>query len=112
MVIRDRIMSMVRGDDEEFSLSIKISEQRLELGEGDILKFTVRKTPLSKEKLIYKEVSEFSEGNALFIIDSKDTQELDFGEYVYDIELTRENGKIKTLVNCSCFIIEEEVTYG
>ena len=34
-----------------------------------------------------------------------------FGEYVYDVQVTRGDGRVKTLVPKSRFTLEEEITH-
>ena len=39
----------------------------------------------------------------------EDTKPLAFGEYVYDIELTKANGDVDTFIACACMKIMREV---
>ncbi|MFA6873510.1 MAG: hypothetical protein WCQ86_05975 [Bacteroidaceae bacterium] len=43
------------------------------------------------------------------ILDPLDTKDLDFGRYVYDIELTKENGEVDTFITKAVMKITEEV---
>jgi hypothetical protein len=45
----------------------------------------------------------------LLVIYPEDTKELEFGSYVYDIQLTKANGDIDTFITASKFKITAEV---
>ena len=61
--------------------------------------------------MLYKKVTEFVDGKALITIHPEDTAELKFKTYVYDIQLTRANGQVQTIVKPSQFVVGSEVTY-
>ena len=65
---------------------------------------------LNQTKIIERIITEFDDGEAL-IINPQDINDLRFASYVYDIQLTRENGMVKTIIPPSQFIITGEVTY-
>lgn len=103
-------ISMVRGDSE--AIYVKCSEQPFEI--GDIIEFTVRKK-VDTEQLIHIIVDEFEpeDNNAAYIeIKPSDTSELKFGDYVYDIQLTRANGWVTTVIPTAKFTLKTEVTYN
>lgn len=103
-------MSMVRGDSE--ALIVKCSDDPFV--DGDTIEFTVRKR-VKSEKVIHKTVTEFEEdedGAAYIEILPEDTSELEFGDYVYDIQLTKANGWVTTLIKRAKFTLEDEVTYN
>ena len=45
----------------------------------------------------------------LLEFDPSDTKSLDFGDYVYDIEITFEDGSVDTFINNAALIIKPEV---
>lgn len=45
-----------------------------------------------------------------FIFEPEDTKDLDYGKYVYDIQITTEYNEIFTIVEKSNFYITDEVT--
>ena len=47
-----------------------------------------------------------------FVIEPEDTSGLDFGNYVYDVELTLADGTVNTIIPPSTFKVMGEVTYG
>ena len=97
---------MTRGDDAEIQIDITdLSGEKYVLKDGDVLKLTVKKTV--KEYDTAFEV--VADADGLFTISASDTKSLEFGKYVYDVQLTSD-GKIQTVVPCSNFMIEAEVT--
>lgn len=110
MKIQGTNLSMIRGDTESIVVSC-IKDNRPYIEDGDIIYFTVKKSVKTEEKLLQKIITIFKDDKALIEIEPQDTKELKYGKYVYDIQLTKFNGEVKTLVHPSNFEIEGEVTY-
>ena len=112
MKIQGTNISMTRGDSEIIKVTIKDTLGNIiPLVTGDTIYLTVRESMLSPTKIIEKIVTEFDDGQALIIINPEDTNNLRFTSYVYDIQLTKENGSVKTIITPSNFTITGEVTY-
>ena len=107
-------ITMTRGDSESITVSCYSAQngvrEFMPLGEGDTVTFTVREDAESAV-LLQIEADDFPDGKAVIPIDHDDTAFMDFGEYVYDIQLTRSDGTVKTLIQPSSFKLTEEVTY-
>lgn len=103
---------MTRGDSETIKITVKDTLGNIiPLVSGDTIHFTVRENILSTTKIIEKTITEFDDGQALITIDPQDTRNLKFATYVYDIQLTKENGSVKTIITPSSFTITGEVSY-
>lgn len=99
-------LKMVRGD------SANISIVDLALQPGDTIRLTVKEHANSPEVKFQKVVTNFDpQGNGVIRITPDDTKGLDFRTYVYDIELTRADGSVSTVVKKHEFKIEEEVSW-
>ena len=99
-------ISMIRGDDESITVTIAPTP----FAAGDTVYLTVRED--AEEPIVFqKVVTTFTDGAAIIPIDSADTEGKEFGDYVYDIQVTWANGKNKTIVPLSRFTLEEEATY-
>lgn len=112
MLIRGTDLHMIRGDSE--TLVIKIEGQDgipYQLQEGDKVYFTIKIRANTKEKAIQKIITYFPNNQAIVELEPKDTSNLNFRKYVYDIQLTQANGRVKTIIPLSTFEIMEEVTY-
>jgi hypothetical protein len=106
-------LSMIRGDTE--SITVSLSDEtgnKINFELGDTLYFTIKDNVNTVNKVMQKQITDFNEdGNAVIEILPSDTKELKYKEYVYDIQLTREDGTVTTIIPPSSFVIEGEVTY-
>lgn len=98
-------ISMHRGDDAEFDVLVTDNTGcgDYELKDGDTLKFSMKKSIDDSEIALTKTL----DGSKL-VIAHGDTAGLDFGSYVYDIQLTFANGKVQTII-VGNFELEKEV---
>lgn len=112
MKIQGTNISMTRGDSEAIKVIVKDTLGNIiPLITGDTIYFTVRGNILNTTKVIEKIITEFDDGKALINIHPQDTNNLRFTTYVYDIQLNKENGTVKTIIPPSRFTITGEVTY-
>ena len=103
----DNHIKMTRGDSE--GITVSCAQQPFE--EGDKITLTMRKSKKDTTKVMQKDVTEFVEGKALIEIAPSDTSNLEFGDYIYDIQMTRADGTVKTIVKPATFTVELEVSY-
>lgn len=108
MIVKGEHLSMVRGDSE----TVTVTGEGWEFQRGDVVELTVRRRGSTSQKLIHKQATEFPEGRAIFEIRPEDTAGLYFGTYRYDIQLTRADGTVTTLIRPHDFEVSEEVSYG
>lgn len=103
------VIRLTRGDTARLTVSVvnDINGQPYEIASTDILYLTVRKKVKDPNYCFQKKLI----GSNLFHIEPEDTEELDFGNYVYDVQLTRENGDIYTVIEPTRFEVMTEVTY-
>lgn len=100
-------IQLTRGDSAYFNIEITLSDgTKYKRVDGDKLTFTVKRSYNSEFEYIQKEIT----GLALQLT-SKDTQELDYGNYWYDIQLDTADKETFTVVGPARFIIREEVTF-
>lgn len=112
MTIVGTNIAMVRGDTE--SLTVRIFDDagtQLNFEFGDTVYFTVREIIGDTTTIIQKVITGFTDGEAVVQIDPADTNDLFFKTYVYDIQWTKADGQVKTIVPASDFEILAEVTY-
>ena len=100
-------IKMIRGDSEVLLISCK----GYSFVQGDKITFTVRKSRRDTTKHLQKIATEFVDGKAVININPEDTSGMDFGEYIYDVQLDRMDGVVKTIVKPAAFTVELEVTY-
>jgi hypothetical protein len=112
MTITGTNISMVRGDSE--SLTIRLFDNdgdQVNIVFGDTVYFTVREALGDTTTILQKVITGFLDGEAIIEINPADTDDLFFKTYVYDIQWTRADGQVKTIVPASNFTILAEVTY-
>lgn len=104
--IRGDTIFVTRGDSAVFNLDLLYADGNpFALQSGDVLTFTVKKTTSDKDALIQKNVTD------AIVLKPSDTSGLAYGRYVYDLQLTRANGYVETIITPSTFIVGEEVTF-
>lgn len=106
--VKKTTITLTRGDTCRVKVDITDSDGEPYVpAEGDTIKFTVKKTYNDTTPLISKEISTET---FILTIDPADTKPLDYGSYVYDIELERANGDVDTFITKSELRITEEVS--
>ena len=105
--LKGQDIQLTRGDSAYFNLQItQNGGTNYKRQKGDKLVFTIKRSYNSEFSYLEKEIP-----NLALIIDPKDTESLDYGNYWYDIELTTSDGAVYTVVGPARFIVREEVTF-
>lgn len=73
---------------------------------GDEIRFALKKKVKDETVLINRVIPN---DTLLLKIEPADTKNLPFGDYVYDIQITYENGDVDTFITISKFKLTEEV---
>lgn len=103
-------LSMIQGDSECLIVSLSDSVGNVPLILGDIIYFSV-KDPLNHTVYaLQKIVTLFQNGNALISLLPEDTKSLPCREYKYDVQLSRSDGSVKTIIPASRFTLERGIT--
>lgn len=104
---RDGSIELTRGDTARFTVDLADAEgKEYIMQSSDVLVFTVKESVDDIEPSIQK----ISPASNTIHIKPEDTSELDFGNYVYDVELRLENGDVYTVIEKNIFKLREEVT--
>lgn len=98
---------MTRGDSQNITVSIV----GYTLTSEDTVVMTIRKD-LKCPIVLQLTADQWLDGKAVISIAPEDTQDLKWGEYIYDIQLTYSSGDVVTIVKPSKFVLGEEVTYA
>ena len=104
--INGTAIKITRGDTGIFTLTIKNGDTEYDYSNDEVL-FTVKQNTRVNEHLIQKAVI-YGEN---ITITPADTQNLGYGSYVYDVQLTS-GGIVDTVIPPSPFIVCEEVTFN
>lgn len=73
---------------------------------GDVVRFALKKKYKDETPLILKDIPI---STLILHLEPEDTKNLEYGDYVYDIELTKANGDVDTFIEKAKFKISEEV---
>lgn len=111
MEINETNISMIRGDSETITVYCEDNNgAKVNFETGDTIYLTVKQSVNSERKILQKIITEFVNGEAIIEIFPEDTKDFSFRAYVYDIQLTRADGTVTTIIPPSDFVIEGEVT--
>jgi phage gp45-like len=99
---------LTRGDTAILKVDIvnDITGDEYIVANDDTLTFTMAKNYDDERPLIQKTIK----GSNSFHIEPKDTSNLEFGEYIYDVELVTASGDVYTVIEPVTFEILKEVT--
>lgn len=104
-------VTITRGD--AFSANICIYQPNgklYNLVEGDIVQFAMKKSTKDTTILILKDIPKET---MKLVLNPDDTKELDFGTYMYDIQLKKATGEVHTFITKSYFtVVSSEVLNG
>lgn len=86
---------LTRGDTARLHITIKNKDKTTyEINPNDTLRLTVKKSYKLPEHLFQKVV----QGTNIFDIKPEDTNHVQFGRYVYDVEITTASGEVYTII--------------
>ena len=113
--IKGNTIEMTRGDTLAVTVSIADENgQAYTPDENDVIRFALKHADMTLGRKEYKDVNPLinktiPNDTLVLQLDPADTKTLDFGEYVYDIELTHAGGVVDTFIANERFIISPEV---
>ena len=100
-------ITLTRGDTFEAKVSIMRNDGTPYIPhEGDRIRFAMKENYNYSRPLILKDIPI---DTMMLVINPEDTENLSFGKYIYDIQITKENGKVDTFITKATFRITEEV---
>ena len=105
-------LAIVRGTTKTMSISVTDeSGSAYTLGDYEVLRFGVKKSPGDDVYLFSKEISssDLVDGAYAFTINPGDTDSLDFGCYYYDVGLQSGNAYFN-IIECSEFRLDYNIT--
>lgn len=106
-VFDDNSVELTRGDTARLKVTVtNDDDEEYVVQSEDVLTLSIKKKVKDNEALVTKTIK----GSDTFHIEPKDTSELEFGKYKYDVQLTTAVGDVYTVIPPSEFKIAEEVT--
>ena len=112
--IKGTDIQLTRGDTLEMQLEIIKNDEVYTPTNGDVIRFAMKSNKLNSDKSDYEEkiplvIKEIPNNTMILKLDPEDTKSLSFGNYVYDIQITFENGDVNTFVAKAKMVITPEV---
>lgn len=101
----DQNITLTRGDSATFGLTVKQNTSSYDFS-NDTVKFTVKKNVNTEDILFQKTFV----GGVINLTPS-DTNDLKYGTYYYDVQLTTQSDGVYTVIPPSKFIVAQEVTF-
>ncbi len=100
-------ITLTRGDTFEALVSVTKRDGTQYTPEtGDTIRFAMKANYNDARPILVKDVPI---STMMLVLEPKDTADLNFGKYVYDIQLTKANGKVDTFITKATFKLAEEV---
>lgn len=112
MIVEGTNIRMIRGDTESICIGMRNTQGEIvPFEQGDTVYFTVKTSTSSSERIVQKVVTQFVDGVAFIVLQPDDTRGLQARPYIYDIQVTRADGVVKTIVPPSRFCLVGDVTH-
>lgn len=103
-------LKITRGDSK--TLKLKIVDGTTNITDFEKIYFTVKKDCYTEEAIFQKKLGSgitLAENIYEIMLNSTDTEDLEYGRYEYDIEVIK--GSLKETVAMGAFLIEKEITF-
>ena len=115
MKVNGKNVSMVRGDSESVTVFCRERNEdgtynQIPFVTGDTIYLTVKARATDTTPVFQKTITEFTDGKAIVDIEPSDTKDLTPTDYVYDVQWTKADNTVKTIIPKSKFTIEIDVT--
>ena len=105
--VKKNTIYLTRGDTFKARLTINNPDGSIYTPvEGDKIRFALKENVEDEECLVLRDIPI---DTMLLIIYPEDTKPLEFGSYVYDIQLTKANGDVDTFITASKLKLTAEV---
>lgn len=105
--VKKNTITLTRGDTFKANLTLSNADGTpYEPNEGDSIRFAMKKNYEDVEPILFINIPT---DTMTLTIGPEDTKPLEFGDYVYDIQLTKANGEIDTFITKARITLTEEV---
>lgn len=107
-------ITMTRGDTLRVQVGIERDGDPYTPVSGDAVAFYLKHSAMNGKRTAYKDADPLVSKDVpiqtmILTLDPADTKELEFGQYVYDLQITFENGTVDTFINNASLEIVPEV---
>lgn len=106
LTIKNNTITLTRGDTARIDLAISKDGEAYDYS-PDTVVFSVKTSTTTPEYIFQKTVTD-----GVIYIAPSDTENLPYGTYRYDVQVTTQSGDVCTVIPPSNFIVAPEVTWG
>lgn len=100
-------ITLTRGDTLQLKVSLYNQDgTEYEPASGDVIRFAMKKNYTDAEPLLNITIPN---DTLMLTLQPADTNQLDFGPYVYDLEITKTDGTVDTFIAEASFVLAPEV---
>lgn len=111
LTVRGTNITMNRCDSVYITVTVRKNDgTEMELGEGDTLYFAAKRKATDKDYAIAPKPLLNENGHGVLELCPEDTEQLEFGTYIYDVQLVTAGGTVSTVIKPSQLVIEESIT--
>lgn len=112
--VKKNAITLTRGDTLRVKVDIFRDGESYQPVEGESVRFALKHPQMNQDASDYTDVEplvlkEVPIDTMVLQLDPEDTKELGFGSYVYDMEITFEDGTVDTFIPASTFKLTAEV---
>jgi hypothetical protein len=105
-------IEMTRGDSETIQITFKNGGAIVPFAAGDTVCFSVKESVNTNQYIFQVKCTIFeADGSAIIQIKPSDTKNCKFKTYKYDIQLTKADGTVTTIIEPHEFRVGEEITH-
>lgn len=113
-IIKGTSITLTRGDTLRVKINITLDGEEYIPTSGDSIRFAVKHPTMNAKQTAYKDIQPLLTkaipyDTMILELQPADTKPLDFGTYVYDIQITFQDGTVDTFITESPFKITPQV---
>lgn len=113
--IKGKTIVLTRGDTFLAKVNLLVDGETYEPNAEDVIRFAVKHKEMTPGKKDYVDTNPIIEkiipnDTLILRLESADTKQFDFGDYVYDVQITFADGSVDTFITPSTFRLTPEVT--
>lgn len=113
-VIKGTSITLTRGDTLRVKINIFLNKEEYIPTSGDSIRFAVKHPIMNSKQTDYRDlepllIKQIPYDTLILELQPADTKSLDFGTYVYDIQITFEDGTVDTFITEASLKITPEV---
>lgn len=113
-IIKGTSITLTRGDTLRVKINITLDDEEYIPNSGDSIRFALKHPTMNSKQTAYKDINPLilktiPYDTMVLQLEPEDTKSLDFGTYVYDIQITFSDGTVNTFITEAILKLTPEV---